>query len=146
MKQNRLLPVVIVVIALNLVGCYDVMVNSQLSLVNRSGRAVSILYSNGTQTPISENNVAYFTSDYQIAQPDSVIYITTLGNNNAWHKYIEESKTKTLSFYIFETDTLKKYNDVYSMDNLIKQHKYFKLLCYSENELKKTNWKIVLNK
>ncbi len=146
LKQKLFLSIVFLAIVFSLVGCYsDVMVNHQLSLINKSEKSISILYSNGAETPITQNNVAFYITDRQVVQPDSTIDITILGNNNPWHQYIEEGKAKTLSLYVFEADTLKKYNNIYSMDDLVNQQKYLKLLTYSEIELQKTNWKLNFN-
>ncbi len=104
---------------------------------------ISFLYSNHVEGNLTENNIAYFISDYNIVKPDSSLKISILGGREAWHDYIEEGKTKRLFLYVFSADTLMKYNNLLSIDDLVHQHKYLKLFNYSENDLNKINWKIV---
>ena len=124
-------------------GCYDVKVNYDLSITNKSKMKISLLYSNHVQKNLTENNIAYYIRDDKIVKPDSSLDITILGGREAWHDYMEEGKTKRLFLYVFSTDTLTKYNNSFSIDDLVHQHKYLKLFNYSENDLNKTNWKIV---
>ncbi len=104
---------------------------------------ISFLYSNHVERNLTENNIAYFIRNDKIVKPDSSVEITILGGKEAWHDYIEEGKTKRLFLYVFSTDTLTKYNNLFSIDDLVHQHKYLKLFNYSENDLDKINWKIV---
>ena len=127
-------------------GCYDVRTNHQLSLTNKSDRKISILYSNLSDKTLTENNVAYYTSDWNIIKPDSSNDIVKLGGKDAWHNYIDKNKTRKLFIYVFETDSLKKYDGIYSMEDIVNKHKYLKLLCYSESDLNKINWQITFNK
>lgn len=136
----------LLVIFSSLCGCYDVTTNHQLSLTNKSNRNISILYSNLAEQPLTENNVAYYTNDRNVIYPDSCSEIIQLGGKNAWHNYIEKSQSKKLYIFIFETDTLKKYEGVYSMENFVNRHKYLKLFCYSEIDLNKIAWRITVNK
>jgi hypothetical protein len=119
--------------------------NHQLSLTNKSGKDISILYSNHNAQRLTENNVAYYIADWNIMKSDSSKDIVKAGNKNAWHEYIEQGRTKKLFVYIFETDTLKKYSNIYSMDDIVREHKYLKLLSYSENDLNKIGWKIIFD-
>lgn len=134
---------IVVAICCIFYGCYDVIVNHDLSITNKSKITISLLYSNHVEKNLKENNIAYFIRDDKILKPDSSLDITILGGREAWHDYIEEGKTKRLFLYIFSTDTLTKYNNRFSIDDLVHQGKYLKLLNYSENDLNKTNWKIV---
>jgi len=132
-----------VVICCSFYECCDVKVNYDLSITNKSKKKISLLYSNHVKKNLTENNIAYFIRDDKIVKPDSTIDISIIGGREAWHDYIEEGKTKKLFLYIFSTDTLTKYNNHFSINDLVHQRKYLRLFNYSENDLDKTNWKIV---
>lgn len=127
--------------ALNLFfsGCHYI--NHMLEIHNGSKQKITVLHSNSI-TPSTTNNVAYYIADWTIINPDSTNTLTIGGKANAWHQYIEEGKDKKLYLFIFSVDTLKKYDDLYSMDQLSAMGKYLKVLKYSEPELIKTNWKV----
>ena len=120
--------------------------NHQLSITNNSGKELSVLYSNDVEIPANENNVDFYIADWETVKPDSTFTIVMPGNENVWHEYIADGSTKKLYFYIFETDTLKKYKNNYSMRGFVQMNKYFKSFSYTENELKKINWNIVVGK
>jgi len=75
--------------------------------------------------------------------PDSSFEIAILGRNDSWHRYINEGRTKQLFLYVFNVDSLKKFDGSYSMDDLINQRKYLSCKQYSEEQLDKIKWKIV---
>lgn len=118
--------------------------NHQLSIINLSGRKLSIDYSNEIVIN-KENNVAFYIAEANIIQPNSTFNIVIPGNENAWHEYIQEGSTKKLHLYVFETDTLRKYQNT-SMTELARINKYYKLFTYSEKELDKLKWNIKIGK
>ena len=142
MKNNHITNFMLVLICSLISGCYDVTTNHQLSIKNESKKQLSILYSNTDANLKNENNIAFYTSDWNTIKPDSSRDIVILGGKDAWHDYIEKSKTKKVFIYLFETDTLKKYDGINSMDDMVNQHKYLKLFSYSEQELDRINWQI----
>lgn len=119
--------------------------NDQLSITNNSGKELSVLYSNEVEAS-TENNVAAYIADWGTVKPDSTFTIVKPGRENVWHQYIQKGGTKKLYFYIFETDTLRKYKNAYSMRGFVQMNKYFKALSFSEDELKKINWNVVVGK
>jgi hypothetical protein len=125
-------------------GCYDVTVNHQLSITNKLNIDISILYSNDINPGPNENDVAFYLSNQSITKPDSSRDIIRLGGKHSWLDYIEEGKTKKLFLYVFESDTLEKYNNTYSMYELVSRHKFLKVLTYSEDNLDKINWRIII--
>src|ERR1700761_3780653 len=137
MKKKTLLLVSVSCVCI--CGCYDIKVNHQLSLTNKSNKEISILYSNDVNLGPNENNVAFYLSDQSATMPDSSREIIRLGGKDSWHNYIGEGRAKKLFLYVFETDTLKKYNNIYSMYELVNRHKFLKILAYSENSLNKIN-------
>ena len=119
--------------------------NDKLSVTNKSGKEISVLYSNDVEAP-TENNVAAYTVDWNVIKPDTTQSIVIPGNEDAWHYDIEAGSEKKLFLYIFETDTLRKYEKIASMRDLMWMKKYFKSFSYSEKELNKINWNIVVGK
>lgn len=124
-------------------GCYDIKINHDLSVRNKSKMNISLLYSNHAEKILTENNIAYFVREDNIVKPDSSFDITILGGREAWHNYIEEGKTRRLFLYVFSTDTLTKYNNRFSINDLVQQGKYLKVFNYTEADLNKMNWEIV---
>ena len=121
---------------------YDITNNYDLVLINKSPKEISLLYSNEISAQ-TQNNVAYYLSGQSATPPDSSRIIYKTGGKDAWRNYIKEGKAKRLYLYIFETDTLKKYQNMYSMSYLVSQRKFRKILDYSVNELEQNHWKIV---
>jgi hypothetical protein len=140
MKNKKSL--IFLMVCSSLCGCYDIMTNHQLSITNRSKQKISVLYSNFADKILTENNVAYYTADWNVIKPDSSGDIIQIGGKDAWHNYIAKNETRKLFIYIFSTDTLKKYGGFFSMADIISQHKYLKLLTYSEKDLNKISWQI----
>jgi hypothetical protein len=81
-----------------------------------------------------------------VIKPGSSLEVVKTGGVDAWHEYIAEGKSERLYFYVFETDTLRKYLGLYSMYDFVKNCKYFKNMSYSESELDKMGWKIQIDK
>ena len=81
-------------------GCYDVKVNHQLSITNKTNKEISILYSNDVNIGQKKNNVAFYISDRNVTKPDSSRDIIRLGGKDSWHDYIEEGGTKKLFLYV----------------------------------------------
>lgn len=107
---------------------------------------ISVLYSKVKQGKITENNIAFYITDRNIISPDSVYDITTLGGQDAWHEVIEDSPDKKLFIYVFNTDSLIKYNSTqYSINDLVYLNKYLKRYEYTERQLIDDNWKINFN-
>jgi hypothetical protein len=134
--------IVLAILSLLCASCYDVEINDKLRLVNLSNDTVSVLYSNIRSGDLTPNHVAFFLDDYNLIGPRDTSLISLLGNNNAWHDYIKGGGNKKLFIFVFKIDTLKKYEKVYSMNELVEAGKYVKLLQYSERELVRKHWVI----
>lgn len=117
----------------------------QLSITNNTGNELSVLYSNAVEAP-TENNVDFYIADWETVKPDSTFTLTNHGKENAWHEYIQEGSAKKLYFYIFETDTLRKYRNIYNMKDMVAGGRYFKSMSYSEAEMGKIHWNLVVGK
>ena len=118
--------------------------NHKLSIVNKSGKEISVLESNDIEAP-NDNYVAYYMADWVVIKPDSSRTLVMPGNEDAWHDYIQEGHDKKLYLYIFETNTLKEYKNN-SIQELVRIKKYFKSYTYSESDLDKINWTVIVDK
>jgi hypothetical protein len=147
MDANLLLAVrnvtILIASAILLDGCIYDQFNHTISVVNKSNRTISVLYDNDEKSDSNENYIAYYTSDYQIIKPDSTWNMVKPGGENAWHDYIQEAEPKKLFIYVFDLDTLRKYDSADLVRNVRDEHKYIEKMIFSEVELAKQNWKIV---
>ena len=141
--ERRFLLIAIYIVCFNSCG-YDVVNNYDMLLINKSDKEISLLYSNDVLPELDENQVAYYLSDQSVTKPDSSRIIFKPGGKSAWHDYIEKREAKRLYLYVFETDTLRKYNNGLTMHDLVEHHKFISTLSYTEDELKKNKWKIII--
>jgi len=125
-------------------GCIYDQFNDQLTVTNKTNRKVSVLYSSDLGVDTTKNNVAFYIDDRNVLMPDSTLRYSTWGGERAWHQYIEEGKRKRLFFAFFETETLKKYEHSYTMNQMMDYKLYFKLESYTADELDKMGWNVVV--
>lgn len=62
------------------------------------------------------------------------------GRSKAWSFFISESKNDKLNLFVYNIDTLRKYQ---SIDTLIKNRLY-RRYSFTEKELEKSDWEIVI--
>lgn len=60
----------------------------------------------------------------------------------SWKRYVKESKYKKLFVFIYDYDTLKKYNNI---DTVKQKRLYVKRYAYSYEDLESMNWTITYN-
>jgi hypothetical protein len=134
--------ILILIIAIGLSGCDPF--NDKLSVTNKTKKRVSILYSNDIGVDTTTNDVAFYVDDRNILMPDSALRFSIMGDEKAWHYYIDEGKPKRLFFAFFDTETVKWYENSYTMNQMVDYKLYFKLDSYTENELEKMGWNVVI--
>lgn len=116
--------------------------NHSLVITNNSKKPISILESN-TRLPEREGNyVAYYLSQQIDTAANYNLVIN--GRENAWIDYINDGPEKKLYLYAFDIDTLKLYNEGWSMRELLADHKYSHIFRYSKEELDKVGWNVVV--
>jgi len=129
---------VLLLLPVLLTGCVmDSYYGRPLSVVNKSSVRVAVDIVNDT-TKRTENNIAYYQSN-EIAPYDTA-FIKKPGED-AWLEYVNKGNAKTLYIYIFDIDSLNKYQKGGAdMSYLPGNKKYLKRLDYSLDELTKANW------
>lgn len=61
---------------------------------------------------------------------------------NAWQASVESNSNKKLNLFVFNTDTLRKYNDMdYVLDN-----KLYSVYSFTLEELENMNWEVTVSK
>lgn len=110
--------------------------DNRLQIVNKSSIAISYDYSTSGEINPDSNRIFWYLSNQIL--PNKSQRVTLLGSRNMWVKEIENSKTKRLSIFIFNVDTLIKYEN---MDFILKSNLYEKFE-YSISDLEKINWTI----
>ncbi len=140
--NRRIIKFSLIITILLFLACWDVRFNDSLRVINNSAERISILHSNQKTGDLTANHIAFFVDDYNTVAPGDTSLIHIMGNDGAWHDYISQGIDQKLYLYVFNVDTLKKYQDTYSMDDLVEMGKYISLLQYSERELKSKHWLI----
>lgn len=136
--------ILILIIAIGLSGCIYDRFNDKLSITNKTNKNISVLYSNDLGVDTTENNVAFYVADENVLMPDSTMHFSTWGGQTAWNDYLREGKPKRLFFAFFETKTLKWYEHSYTMNQMVDYKLYFKLDSYTESDLEKMGWNVVV--
>jgi hypothetical protein len=106
-----------------IMGCHYY--NHDLSFKNNTSLTLAVSYSN-SKDDANENNIAYYVSEAVIIKPDSVWYMVKPGKKDAWLDYIDEGNKKELIIYVWDVDTLRKYDSYNIMSDLKNSHKYIK--------------------
>jgi hypothetical protein len=116
----------------SLFGCdYN---DGRLQVKNSGYIDIAVEFSKDT-VPIGNNLVEYFIS--QAIAPGKTERFLMPGNNIAWSNYIQISKNKKLNVFVYDLDTLKKYQN---MDSIRHKKLYIKRIKISEEELNQKNW------
>ena len=110
-----------------------------VDIINETSYDVSVEYFNDLSDSTSNNNEYYINNPIYKRSTGS---ISKMGSTNAISDYINEGPEKKLYLYVFKTDTVKKYKRVFNLNELIRQHKYYQLNEFSEEQLKNADWKI----
>ena len=113
-----------------------------VDIINETSYDVSVEYFNDLSDSTPNNNEYYINNPIYKRSTGS---ISKMGSTNAISDYINEGSEKKLYLYVFKTDTVKKYKRVFNLNELIRQHKYYQLNEFSEEQLKNADWKIRIN-
>lgn len=117
MKTSKTLFAIIICLTIAHQSCVYDRFDGRLEIVNLSGVSISIDDGQGpTPEYPSLNQTEYFLRD-TIAVDEKKSLIQT---NLDWSKYIKKSKNKRLNLFIYNLDTLKKYDDNQYFDQKFK--------------------------
>ncbi len=87
----------------------------------------------------SINKTEYYLSD--TLYPEDTARLIQEGMEDAWPFFISESVNDKLNLFVYNVDTLKKYQ---SIDTLIRRKLYTRY-SRSKNELEKSDWIVIIN-
>lgn len=110
--------------------------DNRLKIKNNSSYSIAFDYSTDTVLEPEIKNVNAVISDK--IMPGKIADQSLPGSTNAWPFLIKKSKNNKLNVFIFNVDTVLKYNDW----EYIRNHRLYKRYSITEEELKRTNWTI----
>jgi hypothetical protein len=112
--------------------------DDRLRIVNQTNDLISVYYHSDTVPEYPSINATQLYLRDSIRINDTVRL--TAYDPKPWSYFFERSKNNKLNLFIYSMDSLKKYKDI---DTLIRR-KIYKKVEYSERQLEKLNWVIVV--
>lgn len=110
--------------------------DNRLKIRNNSNHAIAFDYSIDTVLEQESKKIESIISDK--IMPGETVSQTMPGSANGWPFLIKRSKNNKLNVFVFEVDTLLKYNDW----EYIRTRKLYKRYEYLEEDLNRTNWTV----
>jgi len=112
--------------------------DNRLVIVNRTNHEITLYWNSDTipEYP-SVNHTEVYLMSYSIkkglseSQPE---------DNANWPKFVRNSMNGKLNLFVYDTDSLRSYNNIDSLNT----KKMYKRLEYSLEELNRLNWEIVI--
>lgn len=128
----------IIVLILSLPSCIYDPAPAIIEVVNHTDHNINVLWSIDTVPEYpSINHTEYYYSNVLLVNDT----LDAMENGaNGWKRFLLNSKNKKVNFFVFSADSLKARN---SIDDLILKRLY-KRLEYSEEDLIKSNWRVVI--
>jgi hypothetical protein len=126
-------------IAVILLYCCDT-VDIQLKLVNLSNKEI-VCASDVLIKQEYFDSVEYYLN--HTTGPKSIKEFECFCGKAGWRGKIERSTNKKAYVYVFSVDTLKKYINLYSMDELVARNLCDTIFSYSVSDLDRMDWKIL---
>jgi hypothetical protein len=87
------------------------------------------------------SNLFYYTNYIDSLSPQEKKNESRLGAKNEWEKIVLHGDSQKLFVFIFNIDTIKKYD----WKTIVTNEKYQNRLSFSLKELQSSNWNIVIN-
>jgi len=87
----------------------------------------------------SVNSTGYYLNN--VLRPGDSTNLVKPGSTKGWSFFIDESSNDKLNLFVYNIDSLKKYQ---SIDTLIKNSIYTRY-SFTEKELELVNWEVVIN-
>ncbi|MBB5646545.1 hypothetical protein [Pedobacter cryoconitis] len=128
----------IIVLILFLTSCIYDPAPAIIEVVNHTDHNINILWNIDTVPEYpSINHTEYYYSNVLLVNDT----LDAMENGaSGWKRFLLNSKNKKVNFFVFSADSLKAHN---SIDDLILKRLY-KRLEYSEEDLIKSNWQVVI--
>jgi len=108
--------------------------DNRLKIKNNSSYTIAFDYSTDTVLEQEIKHVNAVISDK--IMPGKIANQSLPGSTNAWPFLIKKSKNNKLNVFIFNVDTVLKYNDW----EYIRNHRLYKRYSFTEEELNRMNW------
>ena len=108
--------------------------DNRLKIKNNSNFAIALDYSTDTILVQEIKKIDAIISDK--IMPGEIVNQSLPGSSNAWPFLIKRSKNNKLNIFIFNIDTLLKYNNW----EYIRNQRLYKRYELSEEELNKSDW------
>jgi hypothetical protein len=108
--------------------------DNRLKIKNNSAYDIAFDYS--TDTILEQDFINFNSIINDKIMPGELANQLLPGSTNAWPFLIKKSKNNKLNVFIFNYDTLLKYND----REYIRNHKLYKRYSLTEEELNQINW------
>jgi hypothetical protein len=118
--------------------------DNRLHFYNKSPNVVSVATSLYYTDTIG-NSIKYYLEDSIEVMQQTVFKKPSGINKDGWSIEIRNSKDKKLKLYVFNLDTLKKYDSVYTMTQLVSRKCMDTVFIYSEVQLDSLDWIIEFN-
>lgn len=139
--KNRLL---IISILITLYSCEYL--DDRVLIINKTNKSLYyVLASKDSLNNIYYNTLSTDNQDdysYHVKTIDSNLKSVEaiLGAKNEWEKVVLYGDSQKLYIFIFNLDTLNKYN----WRSIVEKEMYYKRISYRLEELKKNNWEILI--
>jgi len=128
----------IVLIIVLFSSCVYDPIDKRLLVVNHQTNDIVIYWNSDTIPEFpSVNHTEVYLTNYGIRSNDS-LWVPEDGAN--WPKYLDSAINKRLNLFVYNVDTIKKYNNI----DTINIKKRYQRLEYSKQQLEKLNWRIVV--
>lgn len=111
--------------------------DARLQIVNKTNKAICFDIQHDTVLKYPDiNHKEYYLSEKISSGETKNCFLP--GATDAWEQFIYDSKDSTMSLFIFDVDTVLKFN----WDTIRKYNKYIKRYDLKVESLKKSNWTI----
>jgi len=111
--------------------------DSRLMVINHTKSQIVFEHDAKNELATSELNNTEFYLGRPLEVGDST-YVAEYGGS--WPNFFKRSKFQKLNLFIFNFDTLKRYSGI----NYLVEHKLYRRFEFSEADLEKSNWQIIV--
>lgn len=110
--------------------------DGRLYFINKSDKIISIECAQDSVPSTYGGKIQYYRRDSIV--PNNFKKVLKTGPKDSWVQYVRNSPHKKLYIFVYDYDTLIKYNDM----DTVRARKLYKELSFTEEELNKINWQI----
>lgn len=110
--------------------------DNRLCIRNASNHPIAFDYSLDTTLAESANDIQLLIRDKIL--PGKTVRQDKPGSTQAWIFLIQNSNNKKLNVFIFDVDTVLKYNNL----EYVRTHRLYKRYEFTEQELERMNWTV----